>query len=378
MTSSPAKQLLLLSLPADARPAQHSDMDAQTWLLRELLGGRATVSEFAVPEFKIGSLDALVLQSEELGRVDAQVHAALGKIEEALAALGEAPGPADPPSAFRWDTRRYKLDRPIRDLIAELARECAQLDSDVRAAAAEHAAACSALAAADRHESGDLSVRALHDIVREEHCVLDSEYLTTALIAVPQARRPEFERAYETLAPHVVPGSAAVLASDSEFALYAVHLFRRSAPAFAAACRERGCVPRDFTYSPDAVRALHQERVASAARAQAARAALARLARTARADVRAAALHVLALRVFVESVLRYGLPPHFAARLLAVAPRDATPCRAALRDQFGYLGGNAFSRDKRGRIQRHDAALSEYAALVDTDYEPFVLYSVPL
>lgn len=38
----------------------------------------------------------------------------------------------------------------------------------------------------ERKQGGSLSVKSLHDIVRREHFVLDSEYLQTVLLAVPK------------------------------------------------------------------------------------------------------------------------------------------------------------------------------------------------
>lgn len=64
-------------------------------------------------------------------------------------------------------------------------------------------------------------------------------------------------------------------------------------------------------------------------------------------------------------------------------PKLAPKVKTALDSQFSYLGGNAFGRDKRGRVTKDDAAMSsemaaaglgtgdgnEYTAYVYYDFE---------
>merc|ERR1711916_194422 len=56
-------------------------------------------------------------------------------------------------------------------------------------------------------------------------------------------------------------------------------------------------------------------------------------------------VHLLALRVFVESVLRYGLPVNFQAMLMLPHRKCEKKLRTALHDLFGHLdssgGGGA-------------------------------------
>lgn len=95
-------------------------------------------------------------------------------------------------------------------------------------------------------------------------------------------------------------------------------------------------------------------------------------------EMTSAWVHIKLLRTFVESVLRYGLPPEFSCFLLKLKNEKAiNRAKMDLLSKFEYLGGNAFSTDKKGRIQK-DNSLHEYASLVDQDYEPFVLYHIEL
>ncbi|CDO96529.1 unnamed protein product [Kluyveromyces dobzhanskii CBS 2104] len=382
-----AKDFILLSLPENAKPSQNPETDVATWLENGLISGRSYVSEFPIPDFKIGSLDTLVLQSEELSKIDSQIYSSLQKITEILHALTETQ-PSNLTinkqsipeylTHFQWDSRKFKLDKSVKELIHDLSIESFQLDADVRSTFANYNNAKSNFAAAERKKTGDLSVRSLHDIVKAEDFILDSEYLTTVLVAVPKNLKQDFEKHYETLAEKVVPGSASVLKQDEEFLLYNVHLFKKFQHEFQNACRERKYIPRDFAYSEELIDQLKKEHDTAASQEQSLRVQLIRLAKTAFQDVFVNWLHIKALRVYVESVLRYGLPPFFLTKIIAVPPKQQSSCKSELIEQFSYLAGNAFSKDKRGKINRNDTSLHEYASLVDTEYEPFVLYSIQL
>jgi len=69
-------------------------------------------------------------------------------------------------------------------------------------------------------------------------------------------------------------------------------------------------------------------------------------------------IHVLTLRVFVETVLRYGLPLDYVCGLIKTTPKLAKKAKTSLDSTYSYLGGNAFGRDKKGRVTKDDSALS--------------------
>ncbi|KAG0656020.1 Vacuolar ATP synthase subunit C [Monosporozyma unispora] len=393
-----ARDFILLSLPLNSKPAHlangerliSAQLDTDTWLKENLIQGKAYVTNFEIPEFKVGSLDSLLVESEELNKYDGQVSNSVSKIIEILSQFNES-GTNDYKTIpinnmpipeylenFQWQSRKYKLDKSIKELIQIIANESSQLDLDVRSTFADYNSAKSNLTAAERKKTGDLSVRSLHDIVKPQDFILNSEHLTTLLIAVPKSLQKSFETSYETLSENVVPGSASILSKDSEYLLYNVHLFKKNVPEFTNNCREKKFIPRDFNYSEELIEQLKQEHDSAASLEQSLRVQLVRLAKTAYVDIFINWFHIKALRVFVESVLRYGLPPHFNTKIIAVPPKFLSKCRAELLDSFGYLGGNAFAKDKKGKINKEDNSLHQYASLVDTEYEPFVIYTVTL
>ena len=148
--------------------------------------------------------------------------------------------------------------------------------------------------------------------------IQDSEYLETHLIAVPNTTTKEFLKTYETISPMVVPRSAQLIDSDNEFTLYAVTTFKKHSAEFVHKCRESKWTPRDFKYKEGGKEEEQKEveRVGKDERKVWGEAL--RLGRTAWGEAVMAWVHVLALRVFVETVLRYGLPLQFVCGLIRV------------------------------------------------------------
>lgn len=125
-------------------------------------------------------------------------------------------------------------------------------------------------------------------------------------------------KSYETVTKWIVPRSAVQVASDSEYILYAVTTFKKHSNDFIHKCREQKWIPRDFKFKEggqaeekkDLERASSEERKLWGE--------VLRLARTNWGEAVMAWIHVLVLRVFVESVLRYGLPLAFVCGLIKV------------------------------------------------------------
>lgn len=382
---------LLLSLPSKAAPESSPSSDVSEWLERSLLNGKTSLTKFSIPSFKIGTLDQLVLQSEELQKIDEQLAGSVGKVVEVLASLYDndqqlinLSKKVDDKSVidylehFQWKSNKFRVDKSIKELISALSNEAFQLDNDVRNAFTSYNTAKSNLSAAERKQTGDLSVRSLHDIVSPSDFVLGSDHLQTILVAVPKSLQKEFLNNYESLVPMVVPRSAKVVSEDNEYYLYNTTLFKKYIPDFLQALRERKFVPRDFVYSEDVLNEMRKEHEVAAQTEHRLKNELVRLARAAYSDITANWFHLKAIRIFVESVLRYGLPPDFQTTLIKLpSAKSNEKAKQELFHEFGYLGGNAFSVDKKGKVQK-DSSLNEYASLVDTEYEPFVIYDIEI
>lgn len=369
-------QYLVVSLP--------QSVNAYPYLERSLNQGKQLLSEFKLPEFQIKTLDSLVQLSEELSKLDNTLASSVAKVVDIIDNLEpnklfnetrvvSGRSAANAIETFSWNTSKYRVDKPIKTLVDIISNEALSLDNDVRQMYQLYQTAKSNFLAADRKKNGDLSIKSLHDIVRPEHFVLDSDHLTTVLIAVPKTLVGDFHKSYETLSEFVVPRSAQEIASDSEYLLFAVSLFKKYQQEFITACREHKWHPRtDFVYSEENLNELRKEFDTTRATESKSKIDLMRLAKTAYSEIFSGWLHIKAIRIYVESVLRYGLPPQFdcvAIKFEGSNVLNVDKAKKELISKFGYLGGDGFSEKNN---------LHEYASLVDSDFEPFVLYHVEI
>lgn len=177
--------------------------------------------------------------------------------------------------------------------------------------------------------SGNLSTKSLTPVVNPSVLVQNSDYLETHLVVVPSNSKKDFLRSYETIAPMVVPRSAVEITHDEEFTLFAVTTFKKHSPEFVHKCREMKWTPRDYRYVEGGKEEEQKEidRVSKDERKIWGEAL--RLGRTAWSEAVMIWIHLLTLRVFVETVLRYGLPLEFVCCLVKVSTISTHPknCR---------------------------------------------------
>lgn len=158
----------------------------------------------------------------------------------------------------------------------------------------------------ERRTQGNLMVRGLTDIVQEDD-VLDSEYMTTVMVVIQKSSMKDFLLSYEKMADYVVPLSAKAISEDSEYVLFGVTLFKKSLEQFKAACREKRFTVRDFTFDAEQAAADDVKKAADETEYTRQNALLANWCAINYAEVLIMYLHLKAIRVFIESVLRYGL-----------------------------------------------------------------------
>jgi len=203
-------------------------------------------------------------------------------------------------------------------------------------------------------------------------------------VAVPKQAIKEFLNTYETLCDMIVPRSANLIDEDGEFSLYSVVVFKKHASEFSHKAREKKYTPREATFTEHSSSDEQAEYKKAEDETEKLWGETLRLARTAYSDAIAAWMHVKTLRVFVESVLRYGLPIDYMSGLwmskneeTEASAKSMKKTREALEARYAYLGGNAFGKDKKGKIQRKDdSSVSEFtsAAAGGEEYTPFVEY----
>lgn len=85
---SKGARYILVSLPTSIAPSNSHD-EALTALRSTVTTDYGTVFPFSIPEFKIGTLDALVQQADELAKLDTACEAVVGKVGDTLKTILE-------------------------------------------------------------------------------------------------------------------------------------------------------------------------------------------------------------------------------------------------------------------------------------------------
>ncbi|KAL8667371.1 MAG: hypothetical protein Q9168_007258, partial [Polycauliona sp. 1 TL-2023] len=321
-------KFLLVSLPASISPSNNHD-EALTTLRSAITSNDGTVFPFSIPEFKIGTLDALVQQADDLVKLESGCEAVVGKVGDSLRTILEGDEGKiaqqktvnDKPAeqylkSFHWNKTKYQSSKPLGEIIDTLRKEINSIDNQVKDKYNSYNQIKTNLTTLQRKQTGNLSNKSLTNIVPASILVQDSDYLETHLIAVPRTITRDFLRSYETLTPMVVPRSATTIATDDEFTLYAVTVFKKYSHDFIHKCRESKWTPRDFKYKEGGKEEESKELDKVGKEEKKVWGESLRLGRTAWGESVMAWMHVLALRVFVETVLRYGLPLNFVCGLV--------------------------------------------------------------
>ncbi|KAL7748846.1 Vacuolar ATP synthase subunit C [Sorochytrium milnesiophthora] len=342
----------------------------------------ADVYPFVIPELKVGTLDSLVTLSDDLAKTDQVIEGAVNKVVDIMRNLlaGDTEQLQNNLAVndqsvesylrtFQWNAMKYRVDKPLRE-------EVAQIDSMMKVKASAYNQVRSTLQTMQRRETGNLAIRNLAGVVKREHFVLDSEFLTTVLVAVPKNNVKDWNDSYETLTEMVVPRSAIQIAQDSEYTLFGVTMFQKVVDQFVNKCRERKYAPREFKFDEKELAAAKREAQELTVQEKQLWDTLLRLCKTNFGEVFSSWIHIKALRVFVESILRYGLPPDFMSCLIRPKSKQDKKARDVLNQMYGSLGGldEYKSRKKNKQLETQIDEMSLIAG-VDREFLPYVNFA---
>lgn len=296
---------------------------------------------------------------------------------------------------FAWDYAKYPNRRPLKEIAYLISGGVSAIDEELKQLLASFADKQAALAAAKQRRSGNLLVADLNDVLTPDimRCVdiNDTEYLKTLFIALPKGSEELFLSCIDTLASDlvgyggpdwsrfpdqlgtsvkfgtfvdrerkrgspVVPGSVRLVKEDTESSLFTVTILKSQYEAghyekdefipgknidfeveFIKKCHEKRFIVRQFKYDPsqssNSAMLLEQLQV----EVDAMRSGLTRWCKTHYGEVFVAWMHIKVIRVFAESVLRYGLPVDFTAVLYKVTDDNEEEMINALDKALGSL-----------------------------------------
>ena len=294
---------------------------------------------------------------------------------------------------FAWDSAKYPNRRPLKELVQLIAGGATAIEEELKQLTASFGDKTTALQEAKRRKQGNLMSGDLNDILTPEIMskvnITDTEYLKTVFIAIPKNMDEGFQTGvyklgsdlvgyggpdwskdptklgeplefgthvdrHKTRGSPVVPGSLQKVHTDDDSILYAVTILKGQYEAgyyendefqpgtkvdflneFASICREKRYIVRDFEWDPSQANKSSLALEQLSVEVDGMKSALTRWCKNHYGDAYVAWVHMKVIRVFVESVLRYGLPVDFTAVLYKVHHGKETELIAALDKQLG-------------------------------------------
>ncbi|CAI5690674.1 unnamed protein product [Oreochromis niloticus] len=341
----------------------------------------STNNKFNIPDLKVGTLDVLVGLSDELAKLDTFVESVVKKVAQYMAdvledsrdkvqenLLANGVDLVTYVTRFQWDMAKYPIKQSLKNISEIISKQVTQIDNDLKARASAYNNLKGNLQNLERKNAGSLMTRSLADIVKKEDFVLDSEYLITMLVVVPKTSYADWQKTYETLAEMVVPRSTKLLFEDNDSGLFSVTLFRKAVDDFKHKARENKFTVRDFQYNEEEMKADKEEMTRLSTDKKKQFGPLVRWLKVNFSEAFIAWIHIKALRVFVESVLRYGLPVNFQAMLLQPNKKNMKKLREVLYDLYKHLDSSAAIIDASMDIPGLNLSQQEYY--------PYVYYKI--
>merc|ERR1711860_75320 len=216
--------------------------------------------------------DQLVGLSDDLGKVDSYVEQVTRKLANYLGDVLEdqrerlvenlvANGMdlANYLTHFQWDMAKYPIRQSLKNLSDIIAKQVGQIEADLKVKSQAYNALKTSLQSMEKKQTGSLVTRNLGDLVKKEHFVLDSEYLTPLLVVVPLSMINDWHAKYESLTDMVVPRSTQMIFQDADNALLTVTLFHKVVDEFKHKSRENKFMVREFVYDAQELQAGKDE-----------------------------------------------------------------------------------------------------------------------
>ncbi|KAK3754601.1 hypothetical protein QZH41_019969 [Actinostola sp. cb2023] len=336
--------------------------------------GLSPVWKFSIPELKVGTLDTLVGLSDDLSKLDAFVDSVAKKVAHYMSDVLEGEHQDRVKENLLANGPKYPIKQSLRNLTEIISKQVTQIEHDLKTKAQAYNSIKGTLASLERKSTGSLLARSLGELVKKEHFVLDSEYLTTLLVVVPKALFNEWRNKYWKLTDMVVPESTKLVFEDNENGLFTVTLFKKVVDEFKHHARDNKFLVRDFVYDEKELEAGKNEITKLESTKKKQFGPLVRWLRVNFSEAFTAWIHVKALIVFVESVLRYGLPVNFQAMLIQPTKKTQKRIRDMLDSSYSYLESKSYGSPDLNELQVDIPGL----IMAQNDYYPYVSYQVKL
>ena len=327
--------------------------------VQQAVGGRGTLHPIVLPPLRVGTLDSLLTLSDELQRLDLSVTSAVSKVARTALELKAGtglpqvevhPGQYVSPEAylqyFEW-SENFPQRQKLSVLVESIVKDVSEVEDRLRTDLSAVANVRSELQGIQRRETGSLQSRSLMGIIGKED-ILDSESLVPLFVFVPSHLKKTFEQKYEHFGREnngkcwVVPRSARVVAEDTEGSLFRIFCFGFMVDHIKKEIRELKMVPRELSQEDTDAGGQGEHR-------RDLQDSFENMTRDLEASLPGAFsqafscwVHLKMIRVFVDSVLRYGLPPDFSFFMVRCDRKNERKIRQELLKLFQHLGSAGF------------------------------------
>ena len=224
------------------------------------------------------------------------------------------------------------------------------------------------------HEEGDEEEKEEKDHeADEERRQKEAEQQAAAEEAARLREEKEAAKYKRLPCPIVVPRSAKKVFDDNkdEFVLYRLVVIKEGADYIRNICREKRWTIRPYKFDPTEENAEKQKKTELNTKRKQLWSYLLRWCSTTYSEIFSSWIHLKAIRLYVESVLRYGLPVNFTAMLLEPNRGRENKLRAELKNLYGKLAG--------GNVNLQSAENEpDIGGLTTGEFYPYVYLTVNL
>ncbi|KEG15105.1 vacuolar ATP synthase subunit c [Trypanosoma grayi] len=348
-----SENFLILGLPFFPQCADTLPSSQFKYLVTQMGPLGQALRQFVVPTLKVGTLDSLIEASDDLSKLDPQLENAVEKLIGLMEEISQKPRavvtalrinqtqemtPAGYIKNFLWSSAQFDTKEGVQSLIEKLSRISSSVEERVRVLFTEYNDTRNKLNAATRKSQGNLSVKPIRELValynQQNQCFVETEMLVTIFVAVPAASQKDWTETYWSLNEFICPQSNRVVAEDKEYVLNSIVTFRKAMDDVKMACRKKRFIVREIDGADDLsvieIKELNQK-------AEKERKTLYTVVWQQYSVCYVAWIHVKALRVFVESLLKYGLPPRCIPVVLQVDSKKEMEIRKKISQLYPNL-----------------------------------------
>jgi len=244
----------------------------------------------------------------------------------------------------------------LKSICEEIQKNMKVLEEQLRLMQQDWSQINNAISQVEKNNEGSLLVRDLSGVIDQKQ-IVESDYLTTLLVIVPRLRLEEWYRMYEVLVTLenneekkdqfcVLPRSSNIIVQDNDEALVTVVLFRKFVDQYRKEVISKKFQIRDFKFEKGSAQAKEKKKEELLEKRSKLKIDLFNFAQTQFAEAFSCWIHLKSIRLWVESVLRYGLPAKFSVFLIKPHhPKVEPKLRSIFNELFSDLGGEVYSEE---------------------------------